>query len=112
MPSRFASGPIKCEARELPQSIDLSAYRIVQEGLTNTLKHAGRGASARVTIRYGADELCIEIVDDGGEVVTCYTVRADDDGVAERVGADDHGAADEVVHDDLAGRRDGQANHG
>jgi len=57
---------IEGEPHELPQSIDLSAYRIVQEGLTNTLKHAGRDAHAWVTIRYGADELCIEILDDGG----------------------------------------------
>ena len=48
----------------LPRAIDLSAYRIVQEGLTNALKHA-RASQADVTIRYGPDELQIEVRDDG-----------------------------------------------
>jgi signal transduction histidine kinase len=47
----------------LTPGVDLSAYRIVQEALTNALKHAGP-ASARVTVRYGRD-LELEIVDDG-----------------------------------------------
>jgi signal transduction histidine kinase len=50
--------------RELPVGIELSAYRIVQEALTNALKHAGE-ASARVNIRYGSDSLELEIADDG-----------------------------------------------
>jgi len=48
----------------LPRAIDLSAYRIVQEGLTNALKHA-RAAHADVTVRYAPDELHIEVRDDG-----------------------------------------------
>jgi signal transduction histidine kinase len=48
----------------LPPGIDLSAYRIVQEALTNALKHAGP-ASARVTVSYEGDEVALEIVDDG-----------------------------------------------
>ena len=52
------------ERRDLPVGVELSAYRIVQEALTNALKHAG-DASARVSIRYGADALELEIVDDG-----------------------------------------------
>lgn len=48
----------------LPQGIDLSAYRIVQEGLTNALKH-GRPAHARVVVRYMPTELEIEVSDDG-----------------------------------------------
>ena len=48
----------------LPQAIDISAYRIVQEGLTNTLKHA-RASEARVVIGYGRDELRIDVRDDG-----------------------------------------------
>ena len=52
------------EAHELPTSLDLSAYRIVQEALTNALKHAGP-ARARVAISYLADKLELEIVDDG-----------------------------------------------
>jgi len=48
----------------LPASIDLSAYRIIQEALTNALKHAGP-AHAAVHIRYAPDSLDLEIVDDG-----------------------------------------------
>jgi signal transduction histidine kinase len=53
------------EGREIPIGIDLSAYRIVQEGLTNALRHAGRARTV-VRVRYGADSLEIEIIDDGG----------------------------------------------
>jgi signal transduction histidine kinase len=52
------------EPRELPVGIELSAYRIVQEALTNALKHAGE-AHATVRVRYGPDSLELEIVDDG-----------------------------------------------
>jgi signal transduction histidine kinase len=48
----------------LPPGIDLSAYRIVQEGLTNALKHA-RASHAKVTVRYAPDEVGIEVRDDG-----------------------------------------------
>jgi signal transduction histidine kinase len=48
----------------LPQGIDVSAYRIVQEGLTNALKHA-HASEARVVIGYGRDELRIDVRDDG-----------------------------------------------
>ena len=48
----------------LPRSIDLSAYRIVQEGLTNALKHSG-GRRADVTVAYGPDQLRLEVRDDG-----------------------------------------------
>jgi signal transduction histidine kinase len=50
--------------RDLPASIDLSAYRIVQEALTNVVKHA-RTSSCRVLLGYREDELTIEITDDG-----------------------------------------------
>jgi signal transduction histidine kinase len=49
---------------ELPAGIDLTAYRIVQEALTNTLKHAG-SASANVTIAYEPNEIVLSIEDDG-----------------------------------------------
>jgi signal transduction histidine kinase len=55
---------VEGEPAELPPGIDVSAYRIVQEALTNALKHAGP-ARAHVVLRYGADELEIEILDDG-----------------------------------------------
>jgi len=48
----------------LPRGIDLSAYRIVQEGLTNALKHA-RASNADVIVRYSSDELQLEVRDDG-----------------------------------------------
>ena len=56
---------IEGEPRELPPGIDLSAYRIVQEALTNVLKHAGPRASARVLVRYGEDQVEVEVADDG-----------------------------------------------
>ena len=49
---------------DLPASIDLSAYRIVQEALTNVVKHA-RTNSCRVLIGYGQDELILEVTDNG-----------------------------------------------
>jgi signal transduction histidine kinase len=52
------------DPRPLPPGLDLAAYRIVQEGLTNAVKHAGP-ASARVVVRYGPDRLDIEVRDDG-----------------------------------------------
>lgn len=52
------------EQRPLPADIDLSAYRIVQEALTNVVRHAGTG-HCRVAIEYGDRELSVEIVDDG-----------------------------------------------
>ena len=48
----------------LPHAIDLSAYRIVQEGLTNALKHAN-ASHADVVVRYRPDELQIDVRDDG-----------------------------------------------
>jgi signal transduction histidine kinase len=50
--------------RPLPAGVDLSAYRIVQEALTNVVKHAGTG-SCRVTIEYGNDSVTVEVIDRG-----------------------------------------------
>src|SRR6476469_1455164 len=55
---------IEGERRPVPIGVDLSAYRVVQEALTNALKHA-RNASAVVTIRYGESDLAVEVTDDG-----------------------------------------------
>ena len=52
------------ERRALPAGIELSAYRIVQEALTNCLKHAG-DAAATVRVGYAPDALELEIADDG-----------------------------------------------
>jgi signal transduction histidine kinase len=52
------------ERRQLSLGIDLSAYRIVQEALTNTLKHAA-ARRAEVVVRYSEEELAIDVLDDG-----------------------------------------------
>jgi len=52
------------ERRPLPATVDLAAYRIVQESLTNVLRHAG-GASAVVAIAYADDEMTVSVDDDG-----------------------------------------------
>jgi signal transduction histidine kinase len=75
----------------LPAGVDLSAYRIVQEALTNVVKHAGP-AQAQVTIRYRDHEVAVEVIDDGPGVAA---VAADGRrgtghgliGMAERVAA-------------------------
>jgi len=51
--------------QELPEGVGLAAYRVVQEALTNTRKHAGIGASAAVSLRYLPDELVVQVTDDG-----------------------------------------------
>ena len=55
---------IEGDPEPLPPGVDVSAYRIVQEALTNALKHAGP-ARASIVVRYGPDELELEISDDG-----------------------------------------------
>jgi signal transduction histidine kinase len=49
---------------ELPAGLELSAYRIVQEALTNVVRHAGP-ATARVAVRHAPDRVAVEVVDDG-----------------------------------------------
>jgi signal transduction histidine kinase len=55
---------IEGTAGELPPGVDLSAYRIVQEALTNVIRHAGAHHAA-VTLRYGPRELEVTVTDDG-----------------------------------------------
>ena len=52
------------QPRPLPASVDLAAYRIVQESLTNTIRHAG-AATAAVTLTYADGELLVEVTDTG-----------------------------------------------
>ncbi|SEF18694.1 sensor histidine kinase [Jiangella alba] len=53
-------------ARPLPPGVDLTAYRIIQEALTNVTKHAGSG-SARVGLDWNRDRLTITVADDGND---------------------------------------------
>jgi signal transduction histidine kinase len=55
---------VKGDVDRLPPGVDLSAYRLVQEGLTNALKHAGP-ARARVFVNCSETELEVEVIDDG-----------------------------------------------
>jgi signal transduction histidine kinase len=68
----------------LPPGIDLAAYRIVQEALTNTLRHAG-AEHANVLVRYGDDALELEVVDDGNAAASPNGAGHGLDGMRERV---------------------------
>ena len=50
---------------DLPEGLQLTVYRLVQEALTNTLKHAGPGARASVHLRFRPGELRVDVTDDG-----------------------------------------------
>jgi signal transduction histidine kinase len=58
------SARVEGRPHRLPPAVDLSAYRIVQEALTNALKHGGATPTS-VVVRYGADELEIQVTDQG-----------------------------------------------
>jgi signal transduction histidine kinase len=61
---------VEGQQRPLPPGIELAAYRIVQEGLTNVRKHAGRSATATVRISYRPRELVVDVTDDGRGAAT------------------------------------------
>ncbi|HLZ31541.1 MAG TPA: histidine kinase [Chloroflexota bacterium] len=72
--------------RELPPGLDLTAYRILQEALTNALKYAG-GARTQVKVEFGEHELTLEVLDAGvplpngnGQPATLGTSRAAESG--------------------------------
>ena len=67
--------------RPLPPEIDRSAFRIIQESLTNVVRHAN-ARRCRVNVDYRADELAIEIVDDGSGPAPDVTTRATGYGIA------------------------------
>jgi signal transduction histidine kinase len=52
------------QPRDLPTGVDLAAYRIIQESLTNVIRHA-RAATARIAIAYGRADVVIQVEDDG-----------------------------------------------
>ncbi|MFG1687466.1 sensor histidine kinase [Nonomuraea sp. NPDC049269] len=56
---------VEGDARPIPAGVDLAAYRLIQEGLTNSLRHAGPGAKAVVTVRHDPRELDVRVEDDG-----------------------------------------------
>jgi len=69
----FAGLPVQVrisgEPRPLPSGVDLTAYRIVQEALTNALKH-GDGMRAEVTVRYAPHQLRVEVLNSGPSVLS------------------------------------------
>lgn len=70
----------------VPAAVDLSGYRIVQEALTNTLKHAGSGAAAQVRLDFGPECLRVEVTDDGAGPADGVDGRGNGlRGIAERV---------------------------
>ena len=73
---------------ELPAAVDLSAYRIVQEALTNTLEHVGPGAQSTVSIARCSEHVDIEVVDDGAGQPVNRAIQHGNGlrGIAERVG--------------------------
>lgn len=75
---------VEGERRALPTALELSAYRVVQEGLTNIVKHA-TGARGRVLLRFGAEELHVEVVDDGSGLSSGPGSRRGLAGMCERV---------------------------
>ena len=54
------------QPRPAPAGVDLSAYRIIQEALTNVVRHAGTGAVCVVNLTYTDADLVIRVTDDGG----------------------------------------------
>ena len=56
--------------RELPPALGLAAYRVVQEGLTNVLKHAGPGTPTTVALQWSPGTLVVHVDDEGGAVAT------------------------------------------
>ena len=75
---------VRGEPIALPPSLDLSVYRILQEGLTNALKHA-QARRAEVSVEYGATEVLVAIRDDGRGPATTDGLGHGLVGIAERV---------------------------
>ncbi|MFF3014332.1 sensor histidine kinase [Streptomyces sp. NPDC057939] len=81
----FAGLPVEVrisgEPRSLPAGIDVTAYRIIQEALTNALKH-GNGGRAEVTVRYADHALRVEVLNSGPSVLSDGTSAAGPGGAA------------------------------
>jgi signal transduction histidine kinase len=80
------------EPPHLAPGEELTVYRVVQEALTNALRHAGAGAKAKLALRYSAEAVEVSIVDDGAGRRPAEPVRADGHGLVgmrERVAVHD-----------------------
>ncbi|GIG90105.1 hypothetical protein Pen02_50410 [Plantactinospora endophytica] len=79
----FAGLPVEVrisgEPRPLPAGIDLTAYRIVQEALTNALRHGG-GEKAEVTVRYAHNYLRVEVLNTGPSVLSADRSTSEEPG--------------------------------
>ena len=89
---RAAGLPVRYERTgppgDTPPGVQLVVFRLVQEALTNTMKHAGPGASAAVRLRLVPGEVCVEVEDDGaGSVGVPCTPGGGMTGMSERVSA-------------------------
>jgi signal transduction histidine kinase len=86
---REAGLPVRYEAQGVPPAIApgvaLTVYRLVQEALTNTMKHAGAGASAIVRLRYSKDDIHVEVTDNGSASTVRSTTGRGLVGMRERV---------------------------
>ena len=71
---------VEGEQRPLPPAVDQAAYRILQESLTNVLRHAGQAAKATVSLRYEPAALAIRVTDDGGQATDNGGHGTDDGG--------------------------------
>ena len=72
------------EPMPLPKDVDVAAYRIIQEALTNALKYAG-GAATQVIVRYGSDAIDVEVLDDGNVATPSEGIGRGLIGMRERV---------------------------
>jgi len=61
------------QVRTVPAGIDLSAYRIIQEALTNVVKHSGGSARCTVNLGYSIGVLDVRVIDDGGPSLASHT---------------------------------------
>lgn len=66
----------------VPAGVELSAYRIIQESLTNALKYAGQGATATVTVRRKRDAVTVTVEDDGRGVISDVAAGSGGHGIA------------------------------
>jgi signal transduction histidine kinase len=92
------------DPRELPGGVDLTAYRLLQEGLTNSLRHANGASHADVIIAYDSDAVRLEVVDDGPGVRDPVAKGAS--------GADGDGPVDGAGGNGLVGMRERLAVYG